>query len=132
MMADKVLVMLVSLKSKCAKRHRRADRLLCSNLVQISWIGPHRRFRKEVAVVENISKAGLGLALFVGVPLESGTELSILANGLDLRGQVIRCVFRENGYIVGLELDQRWVFVPGSADRFTPEHLLDVNLLDLG
>jgi hypothetical protein len=131
-MADKVLVMLVSLKSKCVNQNRRADRLLCSNLVQISWMGAHRRFRKEIAVLENISKAGLGLALFVGVPLESGTELSILANGLELSGQVIRCVFRENGYIVGLELDKRWTFVPGSVDRFTPEHLLDVNLLDLG
>ena len=95
-------------------------------------MGAYRRFRKEVAVLENISKAGLGLALFVGVPLESGTELSILANGLELSGKVTRCVFHENGYIVGLELDKRWAFVPGSADRFTPEHLLDVNLLDLG
>jgi hypothetical protein len=132
MMADKVLVMLVSLKLKVTNCKRRADRLLCSNLVQISWVGAHRRVRKEVAVVENISKAGLGLALFVGVPLESGTELSILANGLKLSGHVTRCVFREDGYMVGLKLNKRWTFVPDPADRFTPEHLLDVNLLDLG
>ena len=72
-MADKILVMVVRFKNRLAERDRRTEpRLLCSNLVQISWDESNGRRRKETAVLENISRGGLGLALFVSVPLKSG------------------------------------------------------------
>ena len=67
----------------------------------------------------------------MGVPVAKGTEVQIMANELQLAGRVKHCLFRENGYIVGLELDSdsKWAQEPGR--EFVPEHLLDVSLLDL-
>jgi hypothetical protein len=132
MMTDKILVMVVRFQNRCAERDRRTEhRLLCSNLVKISWVESNDRRRKETAVLENISRGGLGLALFVSVPLEIGTALSVLANGIELRGLVRQCSLLQNGYIVGLELDENCVLTAGEADSFTPEHLIDLDQLSL-
>ena len=130
MMTDKAFVIVVRFANRSAEQDRRTEhRLLCSNLVQISWVGSNDRWRKETAVLENISRGGLGLALFVSVPLEIGTALSVLANGIELSGIVRQCSLLQNGYFVGLELDR--VLTAGEADSFTPEHLIDIDLLDL-
>jgi hypothetical protein len=85
--------------------------------------------RREIVILENLSLAGVGL--FMGVAVTAGTAVQLVANDLQLTGQVRHCFFRENGYMVGLELDSdsKWAQEPGSS--FIPEHLLDVSLLDL-
>ena len=67
----------------------------------------------------------------MGVAVAEGTPVQLVANDLQLNAQIAHCLFRENGYIVGLELDadSKWAQQPGS--EFIPEHLLDVSLLDL-
>lgn len=102
---------------------------MCSDLVQLLWIDPQGAKRREIVILENLSLAGVGL--FMGVEVPEGTAVQLLANDLQLSGRIAHCRFRENGYVVGLELDSdsQWAQEPGS--EFIPEHLLDVSLLDL-
>lgn len=122
-----------SRKTKSAKKHfcepRGCKRVLCSDLVRLSWSEPGGARRAEIAVLENMSRAGVGL--FLGVQIPDGSEIKIAGNDVVLTGSVRRCVFRENGYVVGVDLneDSRWAQEPDSG--FVPEHLLDVSLLDL-
>lgn len=108
---------------------RESKRSLCSDLVQLLWLDPNGQRRREVVILENLSLAGVGL--FTGVSVPAGTEVQLLANDLQLVGHIKHCIFRENGYIVGLELnpDSKWAQQPGST--YLPEHLLDVSALDL-
>jgi hypothetical protein len=102
---------------------------LCSDLVQLLWLDANGARRREICILENLSLAGVGL--FMGVAVTEGTAVQLVANDLQLSGLVKLCLFRENGYVVGLELDSnsKWAQEPGSD--FIPEHLLDVSLLDL-
>jgi hypothetical protein len=133
-LADKLDVKLRESRVKQAAaghscERRESKRLLCSDLVQLLWLDPDGQRRREVVILENLSLAGVGL--FTGVAVPQGTEVQILANDLRLAGQIKHCIFRENGYVVGLELDanSKWAQEPGST--FLPEHLLDVSSLDL-
>lgn len=112
---------------RCEKRGMK--RLLCSDLVRLSWTEPSGCPRHEVAVLENLSLAGV--ALFSGVPVPEDSSIEIASDGARLNGFVRRCGFRENGYLLGVELDadSRWAQQPNSG--FLPEHLLDVSLLQL-
>lgn len=102
---------------------------MCSDLVQLVWLEPDGRSRREIVILENLSIAGVGL--FMGVAVPEAIPVQLVANDLHLAGQVKHCRFRENGYVVGLELDpdSKWAQKPGS--EFLPEHLLDLSLLDL-
>ena len=108
---------------------RASKRLLCSDLIQVLWAEPDGTRHREIAILENLSLAGVGL--FTGVAIPEGTAVQLVVNDAQLSGQVKQCKFRENGFIVGLELDaeSRWAQHPGR--EFVPEHLLDVSLLDL-
>ena len=110
-------------------QRRGSKRLLCSDLVQLLWRDANGAPRREIVILENLSLAGVGL--FMGVPVPEGTAAQLVANDLKLSGQIKRCLFRENGYVVGMELDpdSKWAQEPGK--EFLPEHLLDVSLLDL-
>lgn len=112
---------------KCERRG--SKRLLCSDLVQLLWLDANGAKRHEICILENLSLAGVGL--FMGVAVPEGTAVQLTANQMRLTGSVKLCLFRENGYVVGLELDSNstWAQQPGSD--FIPEHLLDVSLLDL-
>jgi hypothetical protein len=83
----------------------------------------------EVAILENLSLSGVGL--FTGVPVPQSVDIQIAGAEAVLTGRVTQCTFRENGYIVGLELneDSKWAQEPGQP--FVPQHLLDVSLLEL-
>jgi hypothetical protein len=111
----------------CQKRESKP--LLCSDLAQLLWTEPNGAKRREIVILEHLSRAGVGLFMGVAVPKE--TKVQLIANDQHLAGQVKDCRFRENGYIVSLELDSnsKWAQEPGS--EFLPEHLLDVSLLDL-
>lgn len=114
-------------RHKCERRG--SKRLLCSDLAQLVWLETNGTKRREIVILENLSLAGVGL--FMGVPVPEGTAVQLVANDLLLSGEIKHCLFRENGYVVGLELDSesKWAQEPGS--EFVPEHLLDVSLLDL-
>ncbi len=62
----------------------------------------------------------------MGVAVPERTPVQLLANDLQLSGKVLYCRFRENGYLVGMQLDSN-----ASGKDFIPKHLLDVSLLDL-
>lgn len=132
-MADKVIVSTLNAHNDPGKRHscerRSSKRLLCSDLVQLSWRDEKRRSYREVAILENLSLSGVGL--FTGVPLPLETHIDMAGADAVLRGKVKQCAFRENGYVVGIELDEdsKWAQEPGYT--FLPQHLLDVSLLDL-
>jgi hypothetical protein len=85
--------------------------------------------RREIVILENLSRAGVGL--FMGVAVSEGTKVRLIASDLQLAGQVKHCVFRENGYIVGLDLDSDSKCAQEPGSEFLPEHLLDVSQLDL-
>ena len=108
---------------------RGSKRLLCSDLVQLVWVAANGSRQREIVILENLSTAGVGL--FMGVAVPEGTPVELTANDLQLCGRVKHCVFRENGYIVGLELDSESRSALGPGRDFIPGHLLDVSLLDL-
>ncbi len=112
-------------RHKCERRS--SKRLLCSDLVKVSWADHGGVRHSEIAILENLSLAGVGL--FLGVGIVEGCELQISANDTCLTGRVAGCRFRENGYLIGVELDSdsRWAQEPNSG--FLPEHLLDVSML---
>jgi PilZ domain len=103
--------------------------LLCSDLVQLHWQGDGGREYQEIGILENLSLSGVGL--FTGVPIPHDVDVHIHGQEAQLTGRVKQCAFRENGYVVGLELDDasKWAQQPGH--EFVPQHLLDVSLLDL-
>lgn len=132
-MSDKIFVKLQGPRPNRSARHtcerRESKRLLCSDLVQLQWVESGGAHYREIAILENLSLAGVGL--FTGVAVPEGTEVEIVANDVQLVGYVKQCIFRENGYIVGLELDSKSKWAQAAGRDFLPEHLLDVSLLDL-
>ena len=133
-MADKVFVRPLRPEATSTRiRHdcerRGSKRLLCSDLVQLSWQDAKGKYFREVAILENLSLSGVGL--FTGVPIPHNAEIRLAGVEAVLNGRVKQCVFRENGYIIGIELndDSKWAQEPGC--HFVPQHLLDVSLLDL-
>jgi len=128
-MADKsdVSKALNLIGSSRSEPERRAERrLLCSNLVQVSWSGINGRRFSVFGVLEDLTSSGFGLSMHFDAPPECGTGLSILANRQRFTGRVVQCTSREDGYLVGLQLDELCERVDGL------EHVLDVALLDLG
>lgn len=106
---------------RCERRARK--RLLCSDLVQISWIGSNDSRHSEIVILENLSTDGAGL--FTGVPLPEGIAVQLAVRDRQLTGIVRQCQFRQNGYIIGLQLTSP------VAETLVPEHLLDPSLLAL-
>jgi hypothetical protein len=131
--SDKICVKFQESRPNKTARHtcerRESKRLLCSDLVQIQWVESGGAHYREIGILENLSLAGVGL--FTGVAVPEGTEIQIVANDVQLVGYVKQCIFRENGYIVGLELDSKSRWAQPEGRDFLPEHLLDVSLLDL-
>ena len=78
-----------------------------------------------------VSKVGSFLASAEGVSVPEGIEVQIVANHIQLMGRVQQCVFRENGYIIGLKLDSNFQWTQQPGGNFLPAHMLDVALLDL-
>lgn len=115
--------------TRYACERRGSKRVLCSDLVQVDWSDAAGHMCSEIVILENLSLSGVGL--FTGVPIPLETEVHIHGQEAQLTGRVKQCRFRENGYVIGLELDEqsRWAQQPGR--EFVPEHLLDVSLLDL-
>jgi hypothetical protein len=99
---------------------RRDRRLLCAELVQVSFRSESAGRQHIVANMEDISSAGLCLQSETRIP--DGTEVTVNYGQGEFVGIVRYCVFREIGYLIGIEFDGdcRW-----SEKNFRPEHLLD-------
>ncbi len=106
---------------------RRAEaRMMCADVVQVSWTGEGGRPGRATALLEDISRYGTCIQLERELPL--GTELTIHHPKTTMKGTVRYCVYREIGYFVGIELapESHW-----SRSKFTPRHLLDLERLVL-
>ncbi len=100
---------------------RRHDaRMLCADLVQITYRDESGRQCRRVANLEDISYSGLCLQSQVRIP--DGASVAIRHRDGELSGTIRHCVFRDGSYFLGV------MFNPGckwSAQRFSPKHLLD-------
>lgn len=101
-------------------------RLLCADMVDLTWKDKMGRSRKNVVNLEDISLSGACVQVDVPVPL--GTQVRIGYGKGDLAGFVKYCVFREIGYFLGIEFHagSRW-----SQRDYKPQHLLDPRRLVL-
>ena len=107
--------------------NRRVEpRLLCADMVDLSWRDKSGRARRSVANLEDISLSGACLQVDAPIPMQTAVRITH-AKG-ELAGIVKYCVFREIGYFLGIEFDSdsRW-----SAKQFKPQHLLDPRRLVL-
>jgi hypothetical protein len=70
--------------------------------------------------LEDISRSGACLQL--ETPLPNETPVVVCCEGVDLRGTVRYCVYRDSSYFVGVEFEEgtQW-----SSVHFRPQHLLD-------
>jgi hypothetical protein len=102
------------------QNRREADRLLCAELVELSWLDTSGRPQRRVANLEDISLSGVCLQIEGTIP--SGTVVAIRYGDGELFGSVRYCRFEGLGYFLGVELAEgcKW-----SSRHYRPEHLLD-------
>jgi hypothetical protein len=103
---------------------RAEHRLLCSELVDVSWTDHRGRQQEALANLEDISQSGVCLQL--DDPVQLNTVLRIRHAKGELQGSVRYCLYREIGYFLGAE------FLPGCQwwqEAFKPQHLLDLRTL---
>jgi hypothetical protein len=104
------------------EKHNRREtgRLLCAELVELSWLDARGRMQRRVANLEDISLSGVCLQIEGTIP--SGTPVTVLYGDGELLGTVRYCRFEGLGYFVGVELVDgcKW-----SSQHYRPEHLLD-------
>jgi hypothetical protein len=99
-------------------------RMLCADMVAVSWMDKAGRKRTAAALLEDISARGACLQFESAVPL--GVILHWSCPSQEFAGEVRYCVYREIGYFVGVEFDpqSRW-----SKKGYKPQHLLDLQKL---
>ena len=109
---------------KSMQRSRAEIRMLCADMVEVSWREPPGPKRKSIALLEDISRSGMCLQF--EIPLPIGVHVQVHCTGENLAGVVRYCVYREIGYFVGIELEasSKW-----SRQHFEPQHLLDLEEL---
>src|SRR5579871_5604483 len=100
---------------------RAALRMLCADLVQVYWEDGEHRAHETTALLEDISPTGACLQF--EVPLPAGTGVRLFCGKEALEGKVRYCVYRDIGYLVGVEFAKgcHW-----SRQEFEPQHLLDL------
>lgn len=106
-------------------QERRSEaRLLCADVVRVSWKTPHSKAHKTSALLEDISASGACLQTEAPVPV--GAQVCWRSPKKEFRGTVRYCEYQEIGYFVGVEFDtgSKW-----SRKAFKPQHLLDLEIL---
>jgi hypothetical protein len=108
----------------CMTNRRSELRMMCADMMEVSWNERSGKVRAAIALLEDISASGACLQLEIPVPL--GVEIRWNSPRQQFRGSVRYCVYREIGYFVGVEFEpsSRW-----SKKAFTPQHLLDPQTL---
>ena len=100
---------------------RRYDiRMLCAELVEVSWKTKTGRVRRETASLDDISESGACVQLDQAVP--EGARITVELANREFTGNVHYCVDREAGYYVGVEFDPDCHWDPA---EFEPGHMLD-------
>jgi hypothetical protein len=110
---------------KPVMRERRSEtRMLCADMLEITWKKGAGKAHRETALLEDISHSGACLQLEQPVPL--GAQLRWESPRQVFTGRVMYCVYREIGYFVGVEFDpvSKW-----SRSAYRPQHLLDLQRL---
>lgn len=95
-------------------------RLLCAELVQVTFRSESGRECRRVANLEDICATGLCLQSEARIP--DGTSITVRYQDGELLGTVRYCIFREIGFLIGVQFDPG---VQWSATNYLPEHLLD-------
>jgi hypothetical protein len=106
-------------------QERRSEiRMLCADMVEVSWKDENGRKHKTTGLLEDISPSGACLQLEKAVP--TGVTIHWQVRKKDFAAEVRYCVYREIGYFVGVEFDpdSRW-----SKRAYRPQHLLDLERL---
>ena len=108
-------------KGNSMQERRTEFRMLCADMLNVTWTDRSGRQRQSTALLEDISPSGACLQFESPIPPE--TPVHIECADRPLEGKVRYCVYREIGYFVGVE------FMPGyrwSRRRYQPEHCLDL------
>jgi hypothetical protein len=104
---------------------RRSEvRMLCADMVEISWKGLRGKTLRTTALLEDIAPSGACLQFETPVPI--GMEIQWEASKQEFKGRVCYCVYREIGYFVGVEFDSGSTW---SKKKYKPLHLLDLEKL---
>lgn len=106
------------------QERRTEARMLCADMVEVTWEEGSGRKRQYTGLLEDISSSGACLQLETAVPL--GVEIHWRSPKREFTGVVRYCVFREIGYFIGVEFDpdSKW-----SKQAYKPQHLLDLKKL---
>ena len=101
---------------------RKKQRNLCSDLLLVSWIEKDGCTRNEMAMLEDISTAGVCLHLDRSIPAD--TTVSLYYPAGKYVGKVKYCKSQDGGYLAGVKFEPgyRW-----SPLDFHPSHLLIIN-----
>ncbi len=95
-------------------------------MVEVRWKDKRGGGHQATALLEDIAVHGACLQLERALPLD--IAITIEHPQGEMRGNVRYCVFQEIGYFVGVQFDpdSEW-----SRNKFTPQHLLDLEQLVL-
>jgi len=102
---------------------RRSEvRMLCADMLEVTWQPPEGRLHIATALLEDISPSGACLQIEFELPV--GSRIQWESAGRQFSGIVRYCVYREIGWFVGVEFasGSRW-----SESSYQPEHLFDIN-----
>ncbi len=102
------------------KDRRMEPRLLCADLVKLTWREASGRQKELIANLEDISRSGACLQTEIAIP--PGTAVEIQHRSGTLAGRVRYCIYRDIGYFLGVQFEgsSRW-----SEQEYRPSHLLD-------
>ena len=95
-------------------------RLLCAELVEVTWRDKSGTLRRRIANLEDISLSGACLQM--EAPLHRGAAITLRYGKGELSGTARYCLCRDFGYYIGVEFAAgcKW-----STQNFRPKHLLD-------
>lgn len=106
---------------KQLQNRRLAARLLCAEMVELTWRDATGREVHKVGNLEDISESGF--CFQVEDALKAGTPVRLRYSPKgELRGTVRYSIRRDDAYVLGVQLDEgsEW-----STRQFRPGHLLD-------
>ena len=102
-------------------QERRVEaRMMCADMVKVSWKDADGRGRSAMALLEDISASGACLQL--ETPLPPGVTIQWSSTHRQFRAVVRYCVYKEIGYFAGVEFNpsSKW-----SRETYEPQHLFD-------
>jgi len=104
---------------------RRTDfRMMCADMLEVSWTDRKGNTQSAAALLEDISQTGACLQL--EMPVAVGSRIRWACPKQELAGRVRYCDYRETGYLVGVEFDatSKW-----SPSLYEPPHMLDLHMM---